>query len=119
MKREILSLGLLLSMSCNSAWAKDGDCCWAQRMASFTAGVVVGTPVAIVKRTYQQTRDGSTDLIGDSKNPILVATTTAFALPFAIFGGPIQGVEYSIRNSWIGSREEPFGKTAFSIDDAD
>ncbi len=119
MKRELLTLGLLLSLSCNAASAKDGECCFVSRMASFTAGVVVGTPVAIVKRTYQQTRDGSTDLIGDSKNPILVATTSVFALPFALMGGPIQGVEYGVRNSWIGSKEEPFGKTAFSIDDAE
>ena len=90
-----------------------------QRLASFTTGFIFGTPIAIARRTYSQTRSGSTDIIGDSHNPILVATTSLFSLPFAIIGGPLEGVGYSLANSWHASGDEPFGKDTFSLGDMD
>ena len=85
------------------------------RMASFTTGFILGTPVSIVRAFGRQTKAGSKDLIGESKNPILLATTYLFSVPFAFAGAPFEGVGMSAINSWNGSGDEPFGKQAFSM----
>ena len=84
-------------------------------MASFTTGFILGTPVSIVRAFGRQTKAGSKDLIGESKNPILLATTYLFSVPFAFAGAPFEGVGMSAINSWNGSGDEPFGKQAFSM----
>lgn len=85
------------------------------RMASFTTGFILGTPVSIVRAFGRQTKAGSKDLIGESKNPILLATTYLFSVPFAFAGAPFEGVGMSAINSWNGSGDEPFGKQSFSM----
>lgn len=85
------------------------------RVASFTTGFILGTPVSIVRAFGRQTRAGSRDLIGESKNPVLLATTYLFSVPFAFAGAPFEGVGMSAINSWNGSGEEPFGKESFSL----
>ncbi len=85
------------------------------RLASFTTGVIFGTPVSVVRAFARQTKAGSKDLIGESHNPVLVASTYLFSLPFAFAGAPFEGVGMSIMNSWNGSGEEPFGKETFSM----
>ncbi len=85
------------------------------RMASFTTGFILGTPVSIARAFGRQTRAGSKDLIGESKNPVLLATTYLFSLPFAFAGAPFEGVGMSAINSWSGSGDEPFGKETFSL----
>lgn len=85
------------------------------RMASFTTGFILGTPVSIVRAFGRQTKAGSKDLIGESKNPVLVATTYLFSVPFAFAGAPFEGVGMSAINSWNGSGDEPFGKESFSL----
>ncbi|MBZ0187655.1 MAG: hypothetical protein K8F91_15520 [Candidatus Obscuribacterales bacterium] len=91
------------------------DVALPQRMASFAVGAVVGMPIAIARRTYHQTRQGSRDLIGESRNPLLVVPTTILSLPFAIMGGPVEGFGYAIYNSWKGSGVTPFGCESFSL----
>ena len=66
---------------------------------------------------YKQTKDGATDLIGDKRNPALVVPATIVSIPFAIMGGPFEGLGYAAVNSWKGSREEPFGQDSFSLGD--
>ncbi|MDX2107061.1 MAG: hypothetical protein SFY67_11725 [Candidatus Melainabacteria bacterium] len=85
------------------------------RVASFTTGFILGTPVSIVRAFGRQTKAGSKDLIGESKNPVLLATTYLFSVPFAFAGAPFEGVGMSAINSWNGSGDEPFGKESFSL----
>lgn len=85
------------------------------RMASFTTGVLFGTPVSVVRALGRQTKAGSKDLIGESHNPVLLATTYLFSFPFAFAGCPFEGAYMSIINSWNGSAEEPFSKETFSM----
>lgn len=85
------------------------------RMASFTTGFILGTPVSIIRAFGRQTKAGSKDLIGESKNPVLIATTYLFSVPFAFAGAPFEGVGMSAINSWNGSGDEPFGKESFSL----
>ena len=88
------------------------------RMVSFTTGFVVGTPIAITRCAIKQTRAGTRDLVGDSKNPLLVVPATIISMPFGAMGGPFEGLGYAAVNSWRGSGDEPFGQEAFSLGDS-
>lgn len=85
------------------------------RLLSFPIGFVVGTPIAIGRCAYKQTRAGTRDLVGDSTNPLLVVPATMISLPFGIMGGPFEGVGSAAINSWKGSGNDPFGPESFSL----
>ncbi|MCB9470093.1 MAG: hypothetical protein H6677_17610 [Candidatus Obscuribacterales bacterium] len=85
------------------------------RLLSFPIGFVVGTPIAIGRCAYKQTRAGTRDLVGDSTNPLLVVPATMISLPFGIMGGPFEGVGSAAINSWKGSGHDPFGPESFSL----
>ena len=85
------------------------------RLLSFTTGFVVGTPIAIGRCAYKQTRAGTKDLVGDSTNPLLVVPATIISIPFGIMGGPFEGVGSAAVNSWKGSGQDPFGPESFSL----
>ncbi|MBI1270613.1 hypothetical protein GC174_09285 [bacterium] len=85
------------------------------RLLSFTTGFVVGTPIAIGRCAYKQTRAGTKDLVGDSTNPLLVVPATIISLPFGVMGGPFEGVGSAAVNSWRGSGQDPFGPESFSL----
>lgn len=89
------------------------------RVGSTVVCSVLGYPIAMVRRTITQTKQGSRDLIGESKNPLLVGFTCAFSLPYAVAGGILEGGQYSVENSWRASKNDPFSKDAFSLGDMD
>ncbi len=91
------------------------------RLASFTTGVVFGTPVAIVRRYGSEFKQGEHDLCGD---PDSMLKKAAWVFPggflsagFSAVSGGIGGCLYSVKNAWTGSGEEPFGKDTFSLGD--
>lgn len=88
------------------------------RMASFTTGFVVGTPIAITRCAIKQTKAGTRDLVGDSHNPLLVVPAAIISIPFGAMGGPFEGVGYAAVNSWRHSGDEPFGQETFSLGDS-
>ena len=101
--------------------SKASDVDLATRVASFTTGVVVGTPLAIVRRTHMEVMQGEHDLIGDYdswwKKVLFVCPGAAISIPFGAVSGGIGGCVYSVKNAWTGSGEEPFGKESFSLGD--
>ncbi len=91
------------------------------RLASFTAGVAVGTPIAILRRTHMEILQGEKDFIGDYdtwwKKAVFVFPGLLMAVPFGGVSGGLGGCMYSVKNAWAGSRDEPFGKESFSLGD--
>lgn len=87
--------------------------------ASFALGAIVGTPVAIVRRTVAETIAGNQDIIRDSTNPILVIPATIITLPFSVPAGACEGVYRGVKNSWLNSSKNPFSKDAFSLGEMD
>ncbi len=90
---------------------------FAARSASFAAGVVFGTPIAIVRKTGQEIVQGTKDLVGDTGNWLLLAPAGVIATPFGCVSGGAGGVLSGIKNARTGSADEPFSKDAFSLGD--
>ena len=90
------------------------------RMVSSIPGFIFGTPFAVGRSVFRQTKAGTKDLVGESKNPVLVVPAAVFSLPFGIMASPFEGLGYSAVNSWKASGEaEPFSADAFSLGDWD
>lgn len=87
------------------------------RGASVAAGLVFGTPVAIVRRTGQEIVQGTKDLVGDTDNWFIIAPASVIAIPFGCVSGGASGVLTGAKNAWVGSADEPFSKDAFSLGD--
>lgn len=92
----------------------------ATRLASFAVCSVVGAPIAVVRRTGIEIVQGERDLIGDTdtwyKKAMLVFPGF-ISVPYGAISGGIGGAVYSLKNAWVGSGDEPFGKEAFSLGD--
>ena len=85
------------------------------RLVAFAAGAVIGTPIAIVRKTAQNTGDMSESLSGKSENPLVKGVAGLAILPFAVFKGGLEGAYYGTANSWKNSSEHPFSKDSFSM----
>lgn len=87
------------------------------RLAGFTAGVVLGVPVAIVRRTGIEIAQGVKDLVGDTDKWYVIGPAGVLAVPYGGVSGGIGGVLYGVKNAWVGAGQEPFGKDSFSLGD--
>lgn len=85
------------------------------RLVAFGVGAVVGTPIAIVRKTTENACDMSEELSGKSENPIVRGVAGLAMLPFAVFKGGLEGVYYGTANSWKNSSEKPFSTDSFSL----
>lgn len=97
--------------------AKKDKVPFGKRMASFTTGAILGYPVAMAKRSVYQTKNGTRDFVGETKNPLLLIPAMVVSAPYGFVGGFFEGAQYSVMNSWKASGDEPFSKEAFSLDD--
>lgn len=89
------------------------------RLVAFAAGAVVGTPIAVLRKTAENTSGMSGQLAGDDGNPMLRGAAGLVVLPFAVFKGGLEGLYYGTANSWKNSSEKPFSAESFSLGDMD
>ncbi|MBX9690482.1 MAG: hypothetical protein K2X27_27450 [Candidatus Obscuribacterales bacterium] len=89
------------------------------RLLAFATGAVVGTPIAVVRKTASNTTEMSGELSGKSDNPLLRGGSALVILPFAVFKGGLEGLYMGTANSWKNSSEKPFSKDSFSLGDMD
>lgn len=82
------------------ATAEPGGCPVLHKATSFTFGVIVNTPKAIVRNSKSEIVSDTKELIGDSKKPGLVAAAGALSVPFGITSGICEGVCSGLVNSW-------------------
>lgn len=87
------------------------------RLVSFAAGVFVGIPVSIARKSVQETVNATRDLVGDTDNPLFLGAAGILGVPAGVLSGTFQGVFFGIKNAWTGSGDEPFGKDSFSLGD--
>ena len=85
------------------------------RLAAFATGAAVGTPIAILRKTCENTTTMSGDISDKSTNPALRITSALVILPFACFKGGLEGAYYGVANSWSNSSEKPFSAESFSL----
>lgn len=85
------------------------------RLLAFATGAVIGTPIAVVRKTAENTSKMSGELAGDDGNPVLRGGAALVILPFAVFKGGLEGLYYGTANSWANSSEKPFSAESFSL----
>ncbi len=85
------------------------------RLVAFAAGAVVGTPIAVVRKTAENTKKMSGEMSGDSDNALLRGSCALVTLPFAVFKGGLEGIYYGTANSWANSSEKPFSAESMSL----
>lgn len=82
------------------------------------AGLVVGTPVAVVRQTAERSigiTGDFADKIGgkDSLPPVLFASV--LAVPFGLLVGSAEGIYFGGKNAIQHGVEKPFSKESFSL----
>lgn len=82
------------------------------KCASFLTGTIFGTPVAMVRAAGVDWKRGTSELSGESKNPLVLGVIGTALLPFVAVGGLVTGPMYGIQNAY---KKEPFSKDAFSL----
>lgn len=83
------------------------------KIAAFGAGVVVGTPIAIVRTSAKNTKKSTKDLGGEG-NAVKTGLAAIVGLPLGVFTGTLEGSYYGISNATMHT-DKPFCKEAFSL----
>jgi len=82
---------------------------------AFASGWVIGTPIAVVRKTAQNTVDATKEASGNSDKKWKLAAASLVGLPVGIFTGSLEGTYWGFANSYKNSDEKPFGKDSFSL----
>lgn len=75
-------------------------------------GALFGTPIAIVRKTAEETVSATKDLVGESENPFLIGAAGILGVPAGICSGVLQGPFVATKNGWDN---KPFSKESFSL----
>ncbi len=92
------------------------------RLVKCGVGLVGGTPVAMFRKTLRTTHDTSKSVVGDNKNEACSILTEALMLPVGVIVGSVDGLGWSVENSWKNSEHvKPFDlkKDLFSLGSLD
>lgn len=85
------------------------------RLAAFGSGVVVGTPIAVARKSWTNYVDATNAAAGGSDKMLPLAAGALVGMPVGIFTGTVEGLWLGWANSWKNSSEKPFGKDSFSL----
>lgn len=89
------------------------------RAASVASGLVVGVPVAILRRSSNRVIEYTgnfADKIGGKDHIPPMVFGSVLGLPFGLIVGTGEGVYYGGKNAFSNSVEKPFSLAAFSLD---
>ncbi len=84
------------------------------------SGLVVGTPVAIIRRTTVRIREYTgefADKIGGRKDFPPNFFASFLSVPCGVVVGTGEGLEYGLKNAVEHGNEKPFGLDSFSLGD--
>ena len=75
-------------------------------------GLLVGTPVAIVRKSAEETVSATRDLVGETDNPFVLGAAGILGVPAGICSGVLQGPFVAATNGW---ENKSFSKESFSL----
>ncbi len=112
------------SYSFAPAQAADGDTLkkvgmFPVTIVAFTAGVVFGTPIAVVRKSFGNTKETIDKVAGSDGHPVKKLAASIIALPVGVFTGTAEGLWLGPANSLAYDGDNPFGKERFSLGDLD
>lgn len=92
------------------------------RVGGIGAGLVIGTPVAVVRETYktyvsytQSAADKVGEKFGGKDNGPVCAMVSLVTLPASMVVGGAKGVYYGTKNGVTGGFQQPFHPDSFSL----
>jgi hypothetical protein len=85
--------------------------------ASVATAMVVGLPVAIVRKSAENTKEQTKKVAGDNANPVMTGLAALVGLPIGLVSGTIDGSQAGFKNSL--KFDKPFSKEQFSLGDLD
>jgi len=122
---SILSLVAIAALSTLPASADNDYGTIAKNTAMFPvrtlalgSGLVVGTPVAVVRRVSSRCIEytgNMADKIGGKGNLPPVLFASVLGVPFGVVAGSAEGVYYGGKNAINNCVEHPFSKDSFSL----
>ena len=79
------------------------------RLVKFTLGLSVGAPVGVLRKALRQTHDSSKNVAGDHNEACYLLTEALMLPTVGVFVGGLDGLGWSVGNSWKYSEEKkPF-----------
>ncbi|MCA9803907.1 MAG: hypothetical protein KC777_18180 [Cyanobacteria bacterium HKST-UBA02] len=120
---SIASVAVLAAAAPAPAHADSGDFLssavkFPVALLSFTAGTVIGTPIAVLRKTASNTKETAEQVSGDG-GAVKTAAGYLVGLPVGIFKGTIEGLWLGPKNAAMNASESPFSKDGFSLGDLD
>lgn len=89
-------------------------------LTAFTLGTIIGTPIAVLRKTFSNTVETTNQVAGEDGNPIAKAGGALIGLPVGIFTGSLEGLYLGPKNAVVGSGgDQPFSSETFSLGDLD
>lgn len=85
--------------------------------ASVATSMVIGVPVAIIRKSAENTKDQTKKIAGDNANPVMTGLSALVGLPIGLVSGTIDGSQAGFKNSL--KCDKPFSKEQFSLGDLD
>ncbi len=82
---------------------------------AFTAGVLVGMPIAIFRRCKAEGINATKELCGEGANPVIFGACAMIGIPGGCLTGVCTGTADAIVNSARNCTDEPFSKDSFSL----
>ena len=88
---------------------------------AFSFGTVFGTPIAVSRKSFQNTAETTNNIFGDDANPVIKGGGgLLLGLPIGLFTGTLEGMYLGVKNAALGaSGDTPFGSETFSLGDLD
>lgn len=92
------------------------------RVGGIGAGLVVGTPVAVVRQTFktyvdytQAAADKVGEKVGGKDNGPVCAVVSLVTLPASLVVGGAKGVYYGAKNGFVNGFDKPFHPDSYSL----
>ncbi len=89
-----------------------------QRIAAFTIGTAIGTPIALVRCTGRELvrQPKEAYKLGGVPKPLGYVSAAFFGIPSGFLCGAGYGVSDGVADSWLAAKDAPFSKASFSLD---
>jgi hypothetical protein len=86
----------------------------ATKLLGVATGIIVGTPICMVRKPLDEDKYAVADLTGNSHNGRAVVPTAALWAPFAAAQGILEAPFWAVNNSLVNYKK-PFSKNQFSL----
>jgi hypothetical protein len=88
--------------------------CFATKFLGVVTGIIVGTPICMVRKPLDEDKYAVADLTGTSNKGRAVAPTAVLWAPFAGVQGILEAPFWAVNNSLV-NYDKPFSKDQFSL----